>query len=136
MRRHDRVTVVPCRVVSRIKGVLHARKHANTHTHWYFVQKVNPFDSENKMSCLHTLLSSAFNTFSTYHGLKNVLCIYQWTVVIRNRILEYNEYIHLKQCTSRSPDSSVGIATCYRLDGPGIESRVGGEIFRTCPDRF
>jgi hypothetical protein len=23
----------------------------------------------------------------------------------------------------------------YGLDGPGIESRLGGEIFRTCPDR-
>ena len=32
-------------------------------------------------------------------------------------------------------DSSVGIATGYWLDGPGIESRWGGEIFRTCPDR-
>ena len=31
--------------------------------------------------------------------------------------------------------SSVGIATGYGLDGPGIESRWGGEIFRTCPDR-
>ena len=34
-------------------------------------------------------------------------------------------------------DSSVGIATRYRLDGPGIESRWGGggEIFRIRPDR-
>ena len=32
-------------------------------------------------------------------------------------------------------DSSVGIATGYGLDGPGIEFPVGGEIFRTCPDR-
>jgi len=31
-------------------------------------------------------------------------------------------------------DSSVGVATGYGLDGPGIESRWG-EIFRTCPDR-
>jgi hypothetical protein len=32
------------------------------------------------------------------------------------------------------PGSSVGIATGYRLDGPG--SNLGGdEIFRTCPDR-
>jgi hypothetical protein len=30
--------------------------------------------------------------------------------------------------------SSVGIATGYRLDGPGIDSRWG-EISRTCPDR-
>ena len=32
-------------------------------------------------------------------------------------------------------DSSVGIATDYGLDGLGIESRLGGEIFRTRPDR-
>ena len=31
--------------------------------------------------------------------------------------------------------SSVGIATHYRLDGPGIESPWEGEIFRTRPDR-
>ena len=31
-------------------------------------------------------------------------------------------------------DISVGIATRYRLEGPGIESRWG-EIFHTCPDR-
>ena len=31
-------------------------------------------------------------------------------------------------------DRSVGIATGYVLDGPGIESRWS-EIFRTCPDR-
>ena len=32
-------------------------------------------------------------------------------------------------------DSSVGIATRYGVDGPGIESRWEGEIFRTRPDR-
>ena len=32
-------------------------------------------------------------------------------------------------------DSSVGIATRCGLDGPGIESRCGGEIFRTRPGR-
>ena len=33
--------------------------------------------------------------------------------------------------------SSVGIATRYGLDGPGIESRWGGgDIFRTGPDRL
>ena len=31
--------------------------------------------------------------------------------------------------------SSVGIATCYGLDGSVIESRWGGKIFRTRPDR-
>ena len=34
----------------------------------------------------------------------------------------------------RGPGSSVGIATGYGLDGPGIESRWV-EIFRTCRDR-
>jgi hypothetical protein len=33
-------------------------------------------------------------------------------------------------------DSSVGIATSYGLDGPGIEFMWGGcEIFRNRPDR-
>jgi hypothetical protein len=31
-------------------------------------------------------------------------------------------------------DSSVGIATRYRLDGPGINTG-GGDIFRNLPDR-
>jgi hypothetical protein len=36
-------------------------------------------------------------------------------------------------CVGR--DSSVGVATLYGLDGPGIESRWGGgEIFRTHPE--
>jgi len=32
-------------------------------------------------------------------------------------------------------DSAVCIATRYGLDGPGVESRWGGKIFRTCPAR-
>ena len=32
------------------------------------------------------------------------------------------------------PDSSVGIATDFGLDGPGIESRLGGRLFAR-PDR-
>jgi hypothetical protein len=37
----------------------------------------------------------------------------------------------------QKPGSSVGIATDYGLDGPGIEKKNpgGGEIFRTRPDR-
>jgi len=38
-------------------------------------------------------------------------------------------------CELRGPDSVVGIATGYGLDGPGFESRWGGDIFRTCPYR-
>jgi hypothetical protein len=40
---------------------------------------------------------------------------------------------HGKLLTS-SPGSSVGIATGYGLEGPGINPG-GGENFRTCPDR-
>jgi hypothetical protein len=36
---------------------------------------------------------------------------------------------------SRGRDSSVGTSTSYGLDVPGIESRWGGELFRTRPDR-
>ena len=44
-----------------------------------------------------------------------------------------------KECEGICPlvggrDSSVGIATRYGPDGPGIESRWGGEIFHTVPE--
>ena len=48
-----------------------------------------------------------------------------------NQTLTTSSYIYLFM----GRDSSVGIATRYGLDGPGIESRWGGEIFRTRPDR-
>ena len=38
-------------------------------------------------------------------------------------------------CVTIGRDSSVGIATRYGMDGPGIRSRCGGEIFRIRPDR-
>ena len=48
------------------------------------------------------------------------------------RMLIY-QYIGITKGFS-GPGSVDGIATAYRLDGPGIESRWG-EIFRTSPDR-
>ena len=45
-----------------------------------------------------------------------------------------NSKINRELYTAKGRDSSVGIATRYRLDGPGIESRWGGEFFRTRPD--
>ena len=42
--------------------------------------------------------------------------------------------ISINNCNRCGPGSMVGIATAYRLDGPGIKSRWS-EIFRTCPDR-
>jgi hypothetical protein len=42
---------------------------------------------------------------------------------------------YLETLSSMGRCSSVGIATRYGLNGPGIESRWG-EIFRTRPDRL
>jgi len=48
--------------------------------------------------------------------------------VLRDRLSYYSN--------TEGWDSSVFIATRYRLDGPVIESLWGGgEIFLTCPDR-
>jgi len=49
--------------------------------------------------------------------------------------IKQNNGIIKRPIKTRGSDSSVGIATGYGLDVPGIESRWGGEIFRTCPDR-
>ena len=43
--------------------------------------------------------------------------------------------IHNIKYLISGPVCSVGVATGYGLDGPGIKSRLGGENFRTCPDR-
>ena len=51
-----------------------------------------------------------------------------------NRFSQFR--IYNRYCFPRKGrDSSVGIATRYGLDGPGIESRLGGEIFRTCAEQ-
>jgi hypothetical protein len=48
----------------------------------------------------------------------------------------HNSLLYFAHFHVSGPDSSVGIATRYGLDGPVIDSRWGGgEIFRTCPDR-
>jgi hypothetical protein len=54
-------------------------------------------------------------------------------IVFSCRILNIDFFI-VKVVVLNGPDSGVGIATSYGLDGPGIESRWV-EIFRTCPDR-
>ena len=55
------------------------------------------------------------------------------SAIASDNVLEWLE-CEPTSCTY-GPGSSVGIATGYGPDGPGIESRCGGEIFRTCPDR-
>jgi hypothetical protein len=52
----------------------------------------------------------------------------------RMTCLTVQYFLTLSLKANFGPDSSVGIATGYGLDGPWIKSRWG-EIFRTCPDR-
>ena len=77
-------------------------------------------------------ISSLLNTpnFGTTHVQifmtnQSLWSVYQLFLCMFSFILQF----------SYGPDSVVGIATGYRLDGPGIESRWGGDIFPTCPDR-
>ena len=62
------------------------------------------------------------------------------TFASNRRRVKYNKYklpvlFDSLYSLSGGPGSVVGTATSYGLDGLGIESRWGGEIFRTCPDR-
>ena len=63
-------------------------------------------------------LTNQLFTFTAVHGLLQAFTLIQHPQII-----------------TCGPGSSVVIATGYGMDGPGIESRWGGEIFRTCPDR-
>jgi len=56
----------------------------------------------------------------------------QWRI---NYQATTDHIILIGQRTRGGPGSVVGIATAYGLDGPGIESWWGGEVFSTCPDR-
>jgi len=47
----------------------------------------------------------------------------------------YDLQIRFANGHQSGPGSSVRKGTGYGLDGPRIESRGGGDIFRTCPDR-
>jgi hypothetical protein len=42
--------------------------------------------------------------------------------------LRFSSYIYLHTNYKGGPSSSVGIATDYGLDGPGIESRLGRDF--------
>ena len=64
----------------------------------------------------------------------HVDCV-NWVAVIALCLNNINVLHYIIEYCIVLPGSSVGIATGYGLDGPGIESRWGGEIFRTCPER-
>jgi len=51
-------------------------------------------------------------------------------------VLKYKQYINKWPQTRGGPGSSVGIATGYGLDGPGIKSKVRARFsapVQTCP---
>jgi hypothetical protein len=56
-------------------------------------------------------------------------------VTLRPSIRETNWLIPQQTPYSVGRDSSVGIATRYGMDGPGIGSRCGARFFSTRPDR-
>ena len=56
-------------------------------------------------------------------------------MVYRTYYVRWPALLKLFGWPNRDRNSSVGIATRYRLDGPEIESRWGGEIFPTRPHR-
>ena len=67
-------------------------------------------------------------------GSRGSPCIYAYTHTHTHAHI-YMLLVCINHLRTGGPGSSVGIATGYGLDGPGIESWWGGEIFRTCPDR-
>jgi len=93
---------------------------------------------------------SAFVTDLTMTARINLI-IFRWSVIVhpdfQKRLPKKEDvmcplarWIHIHNLYRTFPfqlnldrDSSVGIATCYQLDGPGIES-LWEEIFRTCQD--
>ena len=77
-------------------------------------------------------IPKATNTHT--HTVCNTYCFCTATMVARRR-LNVMLYLHCLYCIGGGLDSSVGIATRYGPDGPGIVFRWGGEIFRTRPDR-
>ena len=93
------------------------------------------------MSCLGSKICYHFLTTYTF-----VFCPDLWIFLLAANspssclysvaILQIQEFFFLSVSQLVcGPSSSVSIMTGYGVDGPGIESRWGGEIFRTCPDR-
>jgi hypothetical protein len=65
------------------------------------------------------------------------LCYVNYSEAVQSVIQNYYDFLLflLNVSVLVGRDSSVGITIRYGLNGPGIESRWGGEIFLTRPDR-
>jgi hypothetical protein len=82
----------------------------------------------------HTRYIELWIYFSTCVGNTAVLCNHSFFLESTDIPLQRKTIFYTHDICLIGPGSSVGIATAYGLDGPGIEPD-GGEIFRTCPDR-
>jgi len=85
---------------------------------------------------LHRILKSEYylrhvcpSAWNNLNGTRQIVMKHNTWVHSENMAREMKELYNL-----RGRDSSVGIATRYGLDGPGIECRWG-EIFLTYPER-
>jgi hypothetical protein len=81
-----------------------------------------------------SLAVSEFHTAEAYSNLvlTNVQCSFRQRRICTHR--QYKCIIQLRLLVISGPGSSVGIATDYGLDGPGIESRRGAKLSAR-PDR-
>ena len=82
--------------------------------------------------CMFLTCSYCLVTASGIYGMYICMyvCIYVCMYVYMYVCLNFTKPIHFG-----SRDSSVGIATRYGLQGPGIQSRWGDDIFHTRPER-
>jgi hypothetical protein len=100
----------------------------------YFIKVVHPCRLLFNCYIKNTVLHNTYTSFPEYPFrlcqqpiIRTLSTAAQWNVPQHTRL----DLITLQYS---GPGSSVGIATGYGLDGPGIESRWG-ETFRTCPER-
>ena len=97
----------------------------------------NPMaNSHGKFTATREIISALFAIWKINHETYQapLFCLSQGLALYNITDPVPMSYIKHDLCETGGPGSSVGIATGYGLDGPGIESRWGGEIFRTCPD--
>ena len=79
-----------------------------------------------------TFLSTAASSHRTYASARKLECVFKLTL-FHMKIWNSFKLMAETGCLSVGRDSSVGTATRYGLDRPGIESRWATRFFRTRP---
>jgi hypothetical protein len=105
---------------------------------WYIFRKMGQTDTIFSQF-ISLIILCMFRT-DKISIIRRYFTVYAAYTVIYSKLVEDDVWNKLRETSVcgcsllRGPGSSVGIATGYGLDGPGIESRWG-EIICTCPDR-